>query len=72
MAHAIYITAPNDVNGNPRRGWLFVSENGTEWHEEGYAGVQAIRVDYLRDIAKDAPRVNVTATEYRRLVKQYR
>lgn len=69
--HAIYVCAPNDRNGNPRRGWLFVGESGTEWHEEGYAGVLAIRADYLRDIARDAPRVNVGAGEYRRIRKDY-
>lgn len=69
--HAIHICAPNDRNGNPRRGWLFVGGSGTEWHEEGYAGVLAIRADYLRDIARDAPRVNVGAAEYRRIRKDY-
>jgi hypothetical protein len=71
-ATAIYICAPNDRNGNPRRGWLFtVNHGGHEWHEEGYEGQSAIRTEYLRTIAQLAPRVQVTAGEYNRIRKTY-
>jgi hypothetical protein len=72
MTTAIYLAAPNDVNGNPRRGWLFTTGERHEFHDEGYEGVQAIRAEYLQHIARNAPKVNVTATEYRRIAKQYR
>jgi hypothetical protein len=69
-ATAIYICAPNDRNGNPRRGWLFTTGEWLhEWHEEGFEGQLAIRADYLRDIASMAPRVNVSAREFNRLRK---
>jgi hypothetical protein len=76
MTHATYITAPNDVNGNPRRGYLITEDNCETYFEaEGYAGMSGIlqhRGQYLRAALDAAPHVKVTATEYRRLVKQYR
>lgn len=74
---AIYVKAPNDRNGNPRRGWIFVESDGRKWwHEEGYAGISSvepkIRAEYLRQVADDGIVINVTATEYNRLRKQYR
>lgn len=74
--HAIYVKAPNDRNGNPRRGWIFTESSGeTWWQEEGYAGLSAIkpdiRAEYLRQVARDAITINVTAGEYRSLRKQW-
>lgn len=41
---AIHIQAPNDTNGNPRRGWVIRAADGRmiEWIEEGYEGFQAL------------------------------
>ena len=76
MAHATYITAPNDVNGNPRRGYLITEDDHETYFEtEGYAGMHGIlqhRGQYLREALDSAPQVKVTASEYNRIVKQYR
>lgn len=73
--HAIYIKAPNDTYGNPRRGFLFLEDSEPAWFEpEGYGGVQGIarhRGEYLRFAMDAAPVVNVTATEYRRIYKEH-
>jgi hypothetical protein len=39
-----YVKAPNDVNGNPRRGWhaILKGEGVQVWIEEGYRGRQAL------------------------------
>jgi len=68
---AIKIAAPNDRNGNPRRGWLFQEHEGSFFIEEGYAGLGAIRTEYLHQIAANAPTVNVTATEFNRIRKTH-
>lgn len=71
---AIYVKAPHDTNGNPRRGFLFM-ENEMVWFErEGYGGQHEIanhRGQYLRFAMDSAPIVNVSASEFRRLVKDH-
>lgn len=39
-----YLKAPNDVNGNPRRGWhaILPGEGVQVWIEEGYRGRDAL------------------------------
>ena len=69
VMEVLYIRTANDANGNPRRGWLFLDGDRREWHEEGYAGVQAFRAQWLQSLAVDALTVNVTPSEYRRLKK---
>ncbi len=46
----IKLTAPNDVNGNPRRVYVVFNEDGTIAHavDEGYAGSGALREDANR------------------------
>jgi hypothetical protein len=72
---AIYVKAPNDTNGNPRRGFLFLEDDSPAWFEpEGYGGVHEIashRGQYLKYAMECAPVVNVTASEYRRLKKDH-
>ena len=70
---AMHICAPNDANGNPRRGWLFTLVSGRQlfWVED-YAGVSGIRVEFLRNAAKGALRINVSAQEFRRIADTYK
>lgn len=38
----IYIRAPKDVNGNPRRGWIIQTPTGETFIDEGYEGHSAL------------------------------
>jgi hypothetical protein len=66
---AIYLAAPNDNNGNPRRGWLVVNGEGTtiEFVDEGYNGNAELRRLYPG--LPDSGRIEVTAGFYNRLMK---
>jgi hypothetical protein len=63
----IRIKTKNDINGNPRRGWLRTTSAGQVlgWIEEGYEGGVAIRgYDDGESVA-----IIVTPSEYKRLKK---
>ena len=62
----IYLCAPNDVNGNPRRAWFLLNDFGvcTEVYEEGYAGKKSVP-DRYKDAQLAAPRINVTVKEFK-------
>jgi hypothetical protein len=63
----IRIKTKNDINGNPRRGWLRTTSAGQVlgWIEEGYEGGAAIRgYDDGESVA-----IIVTPSEYKRLRK---
>lgn len=64
----IKITTSNDINGNPRRGWLTTRNGGAilGWIEEGYQGRGAI--DGYDD-AEMGAEIKVTPQEFRRLKK---
>ena len=47
-----YIKALNDVNGNPRRGWVIPTPSGEVFIDEGYAGRSAI-YEWLGEGQKD-------------------
>lgn len=51
MNYAIKLLAPNDTNGNPRRGWLIFAANGKTlgWVEEGYRGYGALKMNGLHE-----------------------
>lgn len=62
----IYLSAPNDANGNPRRAWFLLNDFGlvTEVFEEGYVGTNAVPTKY-EDARLSAPHINVSAKEYK-------
>ena len=66
----IYLCAPNDANGNPRRAWFLLNDFGscTEIFEEGYSGTKAVPAKY-RDAQLAAPRINVTVSEFNSWIK---
>ena len=63
----VYIAAPNDSNGNPRRGWIvgYGETYPARFVDEGYEGRQALRAVGLDPSAGDVPRIAVSASEYR-------
>ena len=66
----IYLCAPNDVNGNPRRAWFLLNDFGccTEAYEEGYSSGRSVP-DKYKDAQLAAPRINVTVSEYKSWLK---
>lgn len=62
----IYLAAPNDANGNPRRAWFLLNDFGcvTEVFKEGYSGSAAVP-DKFTDARLSAPRINVSFKEYK-------
>ena len=65
----LYICAPNDINGNPRRAWVTFNSDGLPlaFYEEEYGGVyNAIPDREIRALAMIAPRINVTVGEFKR------
>jgi len=71
LRFAIYLRAPNDINGNPRRGWAVfrITERGSigeRWVEEGYHGHGAMKLAFGDDAAKiPYTTVNVSISEIR-------
>lgn len=63
---ALRIDAPNDTNGNPRRGWLVFDANTGKtiaFIDEGYQGERALRLRYSAAVSLGS--VNVKPAEYR-------
>jgi hypothetical protein len=71
MATFAHYCAPNDVNGNPRRVYALLEEGKiiAAW-DEGYLGSDAVPGIWRRD-AYNAPRVEVSATKYRKILKEF-
>lgn len=80
MHIAVKISAPNDRNGNPRRGWLVydVREQAgrigecadsdlVAFVDEGYRGIGALRARFPR--AHVLSEVSVSVAEYRAAAK---
>lgn len=65
----IKVNAQNDTNGNPRRGWIYLSAEGRflGFYDEGYDdGGEVMR--QLRKSEREAyPSLNITPKEYKRL-----
>ena len=60
----VYLCAPNDPNGNPRRGWAyFIGGICRAFYEEGYSGHYALP-EHLRDRRYEAPAIKVSPREY--------
>lgn len=74
---AIHIKADNDRNGNPRRLFLMCSQHGPVVAvNEGYEGEGAMDQAFIdgRTTVGRLPvvsTINVTPTEYKRILKQY-
>ena len=66
MTSMIYLAAPNDRNGNPRRAWFLLSAYGLpiECFDEGYAGSDAVPDQYKQQRLA-APRINVSVKEFK-------
>ena len=70
MFNLIYLCAPNDSNGNPRRAWFEINDFGRAtgvWHE-GYSGPQVLP-ERLQNARLSAPRINVAAKELKSWIK---
>lgn len=69
MSAVLHLTAPNDKSGNPRRLYIFLSDQAVMgvW-DEGYEGAECLP-STLQEDGKRAPQINITAGEYKRLKK---
>lgn len=73
---AQYVTTKNDVNGNPRRGWIVYTSNGENliaFVLEGYKGKAALReaIPNDSDVTELPYPITVTPGEYRKLVRDH-
>ena len=74
---AVHVSAPNDINGNPRRGWIVLTTNNKccqKYHfvSEGYDGRAALKLygftpKECQMIDERSIPLNITPKEYRRL-----
>ena len=63
-----HLKAPNDANGNPRRGYLVMEHetgNPVQFIDEGYAGNEAVFMRYPKNQTVWTPPIHVSAKEYR-------
>ena len=65
----IKVSAPNDRNGNPRRCFVVIDQEGrlVEVIDEGYVGVSAVTKRWPN--IKQSIQVNVTVNEYKKFIK---
>ena len=66
----MHLCASNDINGNPQRCYVFANESGqflAAWNES-YKGSDAVPGIFRKD-AYSASRSEITAREYKRLLK---
>ena len=66
------IRAPNDRNGNPCRLHLVcdLRDLTAVAYDDGYVGPRAVP-RHMREDGESLPPINVSASEYRRLLKAY-
>ena len=66
----IFIKSTHDQNGNPRRAWIELNDNGGKKNvfEEGYMGFNAVP-ERIREQAKRCLEIRVSIKEYKELVK---
>jgi hypothetical protein len=66
-----HLTAPNDVNGNPRRLYyvLNVWTGKDKVYDEGYVGFMGIP-EYIRTSYFELPHMKISASEYKRFLKE--
>ena len=66
----LHYCASNDYNGNPRRCYVLVDNEGNKlaaW-DEGYEGYNAVPNE-LRDAAYNADRIKCSVTFYRKMLR---
>lgn len=73
---AVHIAAPNDINGNPQRGWIITgwddaAKMPTElaFVDEGYRGWASLDDAGFEHIARTGYTIQVGQPEYRRWVR---
>lgn len=69
---AVYVGTTNDVNGNPRRGWVIVGAytgDTLDFVNEGYNGTAELRSTYPGII--ETGRLDITVRQYNALRKEY-
>lgn len=66
----IFIKTTNDNDGNPRRAWIELDENGAKKNVfyEGYMGYNAVP-ERIREQAKRCIEIRVSIKEYKELTK---
>tara|TARA_R100001443_G_scaffold24192_1_gene36370 strand:+ start:48 stop:254 length:207 start_codon:yes stop_codon:yes gene_type:complete len=66
----IFLKSTNDVNGNPRRSWIELDENGIKKNVfyEGYRGYNAVP-ERIREQSKSCIEIRVSIKEYKELTK---
>jgi hypothetical protein len=66
----IFLKSTNDVNGNPRRSWIELDENGIKKNifYEGCRGYNAVP-ERIREQAKRCIEIRVSIKEYKELTK---
>lgn len=66
----IFIKSTNDQDGNPRRAWIELDDNGAKKNvfEQGYMGFNAVP-ERIREKAKDCLEIRVSIKEYKELTK---
>lgn len=64
------VRAPNDVNGNPRRGWIVYDASGTQvdFVDEGYHGRRALTQAGYCHAVQLSEEFTINARTYRALV----
>jgi hypothetical protein len=68
-AMLIKVNAQNDVNGNPRRGWIHLNAEGRflGFYPEGYDDGGEIMRELRKTESEAYPSLNITPKEYKRL-----
>jgi len=66
----VRVQAKNDSNGNPRRGWIQFSSDGSflQFIDEGYQGRGAI-AEFVKWGEADTIAITIEASEYKRFKK---
>jgi hypothetical protein len=72
----IYLRASNDSEGNPRRSWILLNDNGiaVDCFDEGYSGTAAVPAKFKHE-RLTAPSIHVAVRElnaWRKTAKQNR
>jgi hypothetical protein len=65
----IKVNAQNDVNGNPRRGWIHLGADGgfLGFYLEGYDDGGEVMRELRKTESEAYPSLNITPKEYKRL-----
>lgn len=69
----IKVVAPNTTTGNPRRGWVYVDDQGAfvTFIDEGYEGSAAIQ-HFVDAGQKETFSIKITPKQYNEFIKRER